>query len=43
MAVTKHPFGRYMIIDRELGRKEWVKTKELKQIIENELSINVSE
>ena len=42
MAVTKHPFGRYMIIDRELGRKEWVKTKELKQVIEEELSINVS-
>tara|TARA_R110002050_G_scaffold113401_1_gene228113 strand:- start:9685 stop:10695 length:1011 start_codon:yes stop_codon:yes gene_type:complete len=43
MAKSKHPFGRYQIIDRELGRKDWVKTKELKKIIENELSINVSE
>ena len=43
MAKSKHSFGRYQIIDRELGRKDWVKTKELKEIIENELSINVSE
>jgi predicted DNA-binding transcriptional regulator YafY len=43
MAISKHPFGRYQIIDRELCRKEWVKTKELKQIIENELSVNISE
>ncbi|MDP4277287.1 MAG: WYL domain-containing protein [Bacteroidota bacterium] len=43
MAISKHPFGRYQVIDRELGRKNWVKTKELKEIIEEELSINVSE
>ena len=43
MAIIKHPFGRYQIIDRELCRKDWVKTKELKQIIEEELSINVTE
>lgn len=43
MAVTKYPLGRYLIIDRELRRKKWVKTKELKRIIEEELSINVSE
>ncbi len=43
MAISKHPFGRYQVIDRELCRKEWVKTKELKEIIEDELSVNVSE
>ena len=43
MAISKHPFGRYQVIDRELGRKDWVKTKELKEIIEDELSISVSE
>jgi predicted DNA-binding transcriptional regulator YafY len=43
MAISKHPFGRYQVIDRELGRKDWVKTKELKEIIEAELSITVSE
>ena len=43
MADTKHPLGRYLIIDRELNRKEWVKTRELKRIIEEELSIVVSE
>lgn len=42
MAISKHPFGRYQIIDRELSRKDWVKTKELKEIIEEELSISVS-
>lgn len=43
MAKSKHSFGRYQVIDREMRRKDWVKTKELKDIIENELSINVSE
>ncbi len=43
MAISKHPFGRYQVIDRELSRKDWVKTKELKEIIEAELSIIVSE
>lgn len=43
MAISKHPFGRYQVIDRELCRKDWVKTKELKEIIEYELSIRVSE
>lgn len=43
MAISKHPFGRYQVIDRELCRKDWVKTKELKEIIEEELSIRVSE
>lgn len=42
MAISKHPFGRYQIIDRELSRKDWVKTKELKETIEEELSIPVS-
>lgn len=43
MALSKYPFGRYQVIDRELGRRDYVKTKELKEIIEDELSINVSE
>lgn len=43
MAISKHPFGRYQIIDRELGRRDYVKTKELKEIIERDLSISVSE
>lgn len=43
MAISKHPFGRYQVIDRELRRKDWVKTKELKEIIEDELSVTVSE
>jgi predicted DNA-binding transcriptional regulator YafY len=43
MAISKHPFGRYHVIDRELRRHDFVKTKELKEIIEDDLSINVSE
>jgi predicted DNA-binding transcriptional regulator YafY len=43
MAISKHPFGRYQIIDRELGRRDYVKTKELKEIIERDLSVSVSE
>jgi len=43
MATSKYPLGRYQVIDRELTKKDWVKTKELKKIIEDELSINVSE
>jgi predicted DNA-binding transcriptional regulator YafY len=42
MAISKHAFGRYQIIDRELHRKDWVKTRELKETIEEELSVNVS-
>jgi predicted DNA-binding transcriptional regulator YafY len=43
MAISKHPIGRYQVIDTQLGRKDWVKTKELREIIEEELSIVVSE
>jgi len=43
MAISKHPFGRYQIIDRELGRRHYVKTKELKELIERDLSITVTE
>lgn len=43
MAISKYPIGRYQIIDRELGRRDYVKTKELKEAIERELSITVSE
>jgi predicted DNA-binding transcriptional regulator YafY len=43
MAITKHPFGRYQIIDRELGKRDYVKTRELKECIERDLSIIVSE
>lgn len=42
MGLNKHPFGRYQIIDRELCRRDWVKTRELVEIIQAELSINVS-
>lgn len=41
MARSKYQFGRFQIIDRELRRRERVKTKELKAIIESELSIQV--
>lgn len=43
MAILKHPIGRYQIIDRELGRRDYVKTKELKDAIERDLSITVTE
>lgn len=43
MAISKHPIGRYQIIDRELGRRDYVKTKELKEAVERELSVTVSE
>lgn len=43
MAISKHPFGRYHVIDRELRKHDFVKTKELKEIIEDELCIHVSE
>jgi len=43
MAISKHAFGRYQVIDRELCRRDFIKTKELKEIIEDELSVNVSE
>ena len=42
MGLNKHPFGRYQIIDRELCRREWIKTNELVKIISDELSLNVS-
>lgn len=41
MARSKYQFGRLQIIDRELRKRERVKTKNLKHIIESELSINV--
>ncbi len=39
---TKYQKGRIEIIDRELNRKSWVKTSELKEIIEKELDIKVT-
>lgn len=42
MAISKHPLGRYAIIDREMRSQDYVKTKDLKRIIERDLSINVS-
>lgn len=42
MGLNKHPFGRYQIIDRELCRRDYIKTKELVKIIREELTINVS-
>ncbi len=41
MARSKYQFGRFQIIDRELRKRDQVKTKDLKKIIESELSINV--
>lgn len=41
MARSKYQFGRLQIIDRELRKRERVKTKDLKRMIELELSINV--
>lgn len=41
MARSKYQFGRFQIIDRELRKRDRVKTKDLKRIIESELSINV--
>jgi predicted DNA-binding transcriptional regulator YafY len=41
MARSKYQFGRLQIIDRELRRRERVKTKDLKTKIEAELSIRV--
>ena len=43
MAISKYPLGRYQVIDRELRRRDFVKTRELKEMIEKELSISVSE
>lgn len=43
MAISKHPFSRYQVIDNELRRRDFIKTKELKEIIEVQLSINVCE
>lgn len=42
MAISKHPLGRYAIIDREMRSQDYAKTKDLKRIIERDLSINVS-
>lgn len=42
MAISKHPFSRYKVIDRELRRCDFVKTKELKDAIEKSLSISVT-
>ena len=42
MAKTKFAFGRYKIINRELRKKEWVKTSELKSRIESELGESIS-
>ncbi|MFN7116154.1 MAG: helix-turn-helix transcriptional regulator [Saprospiraceae bacterium] len=41
MARSKYQFGRLQIIDRELRKRDRVKTKDLKKIIEAELSIKV--
>lgn len=43
MAISKFPFSRYQVIDRELRRYDFVKTKELKDAIEKSLSISVTE
>jgi hypothetical protein len=30
MFLNKYAYGKYQVIDRELHKKEWVKTKDLK-------------
>ncbi len=41
MARSKYQFGRFQIIDRELRKRDRVKTRDLKRMIESELSIKV--
>ena len=43
MATTKHPLGRYLIIDRELSQQDFVKTKDLREIINRELGFNITD
>jgi predicted DNA-binding transcriptional regulator YafY len=42
MSLIKNPFFRYTLIDELLGRKKWVKTTEIKRIIEEKLGEPVS-
>lgn len=42
MARSKFAYGRYQIINRELRKKPWVKTSELKKRIESELGQTIS-
>ena len=42
MSLIKSPFFRYTVIDELLGRKKWVKTVDIKRIIEEQLAEEVS-
>ncbi len=42
MAKSKHAFGRYQLIDRELRKRPFVKTKEIQELIITEFGISVS-
>lgn len=42
MATTKYAHARYILINRELRRKRWVKTAEIKARIEEELGLKIS-
>src|SRR5689334_5651417 len=42
MARSKFAHARYKLINRELRRRNWVKTSELKQKIESELGESIS-
>lgn len=43
MAASKNPIARYLIIDRLLRRRDWVKTSEMQTAIERELGIRVTD
>jgi predicted DNA-binding transcriptional regulator YafY len=42
MPKNKHAFGRYRLINRELRKKPFVKTKDLQKAINDELCINIT-
>ena len=42
MPKSKHSFGRYLVIDRELRKNPCVKTKEIQTIILNEFGLDVT-
>ncbi|HKR06115.1 MAG TPA: hypothetical protein VJY62_15870, partial [Bacteroidia bacterium] len=42
MSLNKYAYGRYQVIDRELHKKDWVKTKDLKDKIELEMGLPIS-
>jgi predicted DNA-binding transcriptional regulator YafY len=43
MAVSKFAHGRYLLINRELRKNHWVKTSQLREKIESELSLSITQ